>query len=56
MCVWEGEDQKELAKPEQGEKGEVESMEPEVSRVQSLLNSYDSQDGLCRWSQYKSEF
>ncbi|KAI8023210.1 hypothetical protein LOK49_LG03G03468 [Camellia lanceoleosa] len=45
-----------VAKLEQGEKGEVESMEPEVSRVQSPVNSYDSEDELCRWSQYKSEF
>ncbi|KAL7228127.1 hypothetical protein ACSBR2_006946 [Camellia fascicularis] len=51
-----GEQEEEVAKPEQGEEGEVESMEPEVSQVQSPVNSYDSEDELCRWGQYKSEF
>ncbi|XP_028101424.1 uncharacterized protein LOC114300763 isoform X1 [Camellia sinensis] len=51
-----GAQEEEVAKPEQGEEGEVQSMEPEVSQVQSPVNSYDSEDELCRWSQYKSEF
>ncbi|PSS35650.1 Transcription factor TFIIIB component B'' like [Actinidia chinensis var. chinensis] len=45
----------EVTKSEQAEEGEVESVEPDVTEVQSPVKSYDSEDDLCRWSQYKSE-
>ena len=50
LCV-----QEEVTKSEQAEEGEVESVEPDVTEVQSPVKSYDSEDDLCRWSQYKSE-
>ncbi|XP_052189713.1 uncharacterized protein LOC127799588 isoform X2 [Diospyros lotus] len=45
----------EVAKPEEVEKGDVESMEPDASEVQDPVKPYDSDDDMFRWSQYKSE-
>ncbi|CAL5391951.1 unnamed protein product [Camellia sinensis] len=47
--------EEEVAKSEQVEGGQIEAMEPDVSEGEIPLKSSDSEDALCRWSQYKSE-
>ncbi|XP_071921012.1 uncharacterized protein [Coffea arabica] len=45
----------EEAKSEQIDGGVLGNMEPDISETQSPEKSYDSEEELLRWSQYKSE-